>query len=102
MKKRKPQERTVVLLNPGTCRIYKNGGTRYKVDHARGRRTLDIDNELGEHVNVLAAGGDPPGAVWVSLDDVFTKRILVPRYYDSRWLDDFSRLIRAEGLTSIS
>jgi type I restriction enzyme M protein len=99
--KRKKGLRTVVLINPATCGIYKNGGTRYKVDHATGRRTEQIDNELGEHVAAYVAGKLPPGAVRVSIDSVFRKRLLVPRYYDARWLDDFNALLKAEDLTAV-
>src|SRR5436190_12812250 len=102
MSAKKKGPRTVVLLNPATCGIYKNGGTRYKVDQRTGRRTEEIDNELGEHVAALVAGKQPPGAVRVSVEDLFKKQILVPRYYDSRWVDDFNTLLKAQGLKAVS
>jgi len=92
----------VVFLNPFTCGIYKDGGARYKIDPATGRRTDEIDNELGEQVGLLLSDADVPGAVRVNIEDVFSKRVLVPRYYDTRWLDDFKVLLEREGLESVS
>ncbi len=92
----------VVFLNPFTCGIYKDGGARYKIDPQTGRRTDEVDNELDEHVGLLLSDADVPGAVRINIEDVFGKRVLVPRYYDTRWLDDFKVLLVREGLESIS
>lgn len=50
----------VVVLNPRTCGIYNNGGTRYKTDPATGRRTDEVDNELIEHVAAYLEGARRP------------------------------------------
>lgn len=92
----------VVFLNPFTCGIYKDGGARYKIDPQTGRRTDEVDNELGEHVGLLLSDANVPGAVRMNVEDVFRKRVLVPRYYDTRWLDDFKILLEREGLESVS
>lgn len=93
---------TVLLLNPITCGTWKDGGIRYKVDHTTGRRLKGIDNELDEHVQSFLGGERPPGSVEVPVDDVFRKGILVPRYYDDRWLEDFRAFLAREGLRSVS
>lgn len=49
----------VVFLNPRTCGIYKDGGTRYKTDPKTGMRTAEVDNELIEHVNLFLSGKVP-------------------------------------------
>lgn len=43
-----------------------------------------------------------PGTVRVTLQDIFSSGVLVPRYYDTRWLDEFHTLLTAENLESIS
>ncbi|MHB1420849.1 MAG: Eco57I restriction-modification methylase domain-containing protein [Bacillota bacterium] len=40
-------KRKVFFLNPKTCGVYKNGGTRYRVDE-HGYRTSELDNEFIE------------------------------------------------------
>lgn len=92
----------VVFLNPFTCGIYKDGGARYKIDQATGLRTKEIDNELGDYSSKWVAGIESPGTVRVPVDDVLAKGVLVPRYYDTRWEDDFHVLLATEGLESIS
>ncbi len=97
-----PFEGEVVFLNPFTCGVYKDGGKRYKVDRETGLRTEQIDNELGEHVARFVDGEDAPGLIRASLEDVFSKQVLVPRYYDERWLDGLRRLVDREGLGTTS
>lgn len=92
----------VVFLNPFTCGIYKDGGARYKIDQATGLRTTDIDNELGDYATKWVAGVEAPGTVRVALSEVFSTGVLVPRYYDERWVEDFDALITANGLEAIS
>lgn len=92
----------VVFLNPFTCGVYKDGGRRYKVDSETGLRTDEIDDELGEHVRQFMQGEEVPGAIRAPLEEVFSNQVLVPRYYDDRWLDDFRRLISRENLGSVS
>jgi type I restriction enzyme M protein len=102
MKKRTGRPQAVALLNPATCGIYKSGGTRFKVDHETGRRLAEVDDELAEHVASFVAGREPPGLVRVATKDAFEKRILVPRYYDQRYMAPFEELLEAHGLQSIS
>ena len=92
----------VVFLNPRTCGIYKDGGTRYRTDTATGRRTEEIDNELIEHVDTYLSGDLPPGAARVKLGSIFSRQVLVPTYYDRRYLEKFAALIRQEGLDAVS
>ena len=93
---------TVAMLNPATCGIYKKGATRFRVAPATGRRTDQIDNELGDHVSAYLAGKQPAGFAAVPLKDVENSRILVPRYFDGRWLGDFRALIAREKLHYVS
>lgn len=97
-----PSENEVLLLNPATCGVYKNGGARYKVDHNTGRRSGELDNELGENVDTLLAGLEPAGAARVAVDEIFARRILVPRYYDERWVSDFRDLVGRLKVHTIS
>ena len=92
----------VALLNPATCGIYKDGRTRYVVDPQSGRRTQEVDNQLGEHVEKYVAELDVPGATYIDVGDIFEKRVLVPRYYDMRWLDDFRQMLAKENLEAVS
>src|SRR5437868_1298444 len=62
-----PKRPPVVFLNPRTCGIYKDGGTRFKTDPKTGRRTADIDNELLDHVTAYLENKLPPGSTRVGL-----------------------------------
>ena len=93
---------SVVILNPATCGVNSNGGTRYKVNRTTGRRMNEVDDELNEHVDLYLAGADVPGKVEVSLADLFQNRNLVPRYYDKRWDQDFRVYLNEHGLESIT
>lgn len=92
----------VVFLNPRTCGIYKDGGTRYKTDPVTGLRTTEIDNELMEHVESYLAGNKPVGSATVPLSSVFDASVLVPTYYDSRYQSRIEELLVAEGLKGIT
>lgn len=103
MAKKTPfDESSVLLLNPATCGINKDGDTRYKIDPQSHKRTTLIDNQLGDHVATLLAGENPPGAVRVKLHEVFAKGVLVPRYYDRRLDSDYENLCARERLNSVS
>ena len=52
----------VVFLNPRTCGIYKDGGTRFKTNPDTGLRTTEIDNQLAEQVDRYLRGIMPDGA----------------------------------------
>lgn len=93
---------SVVFLNPKTCGIYKDGGTRYKTDQDTGMRTAEVDNELIEHVNVYLAGQTPPGMASVDLEAIFSRKILAPTYYDDRYNECIKQLLNSEGLEGIT
>jgi type I restriction enzyme M protein len=92
---------TVFMLNPKTCGIYKNGGVRYKIDSA-GARTKQEDNELIEHVELMKAGKAVPGYYSIPLKTVYDAGLLVPRYYDRRWDNEFEKFIIENSFSSIS
>lgn len=90
----------VFFLNPRTCGIYKNGGTRYKVD-AHGVRSDEVDNELLDHVQAYVLRRKPEGCVEVS-PKVARSGVLVPRYFDSRWNEPFEHLKVVRGFDEIT
>ena len=92
----------VVFLNPRTCGIYKDGGTRFKTDPATGLRTTAVDNELADHVHRYLDGTLPDGAIRVPLSDVIDNQVLVPTYYDGRYVRPIHQLCKAEGLEGMS
>lgn len=92
----------VVFLNPRTCGIYKDGGTRYKTDQKTGMRTTELDNELIEHVNIFLSGKLPDGAAKMSLDRAFENKVLVPTYYDNRYKKRIYKLLEEEKLEGIT
>lgn len=98
-KKRFPKGK-VFFLNPRTCGVYKNGGTRYKVDE-HGARQAEVDNELLDHVQAFIAGKKPAGSVEVSAKTA-RAGVLVPRYFDCRWNEAFDQLKAASDLNEIS
>ncbi len=102
MRDQPEQTESVTFLNPFTCGIYKNGALRYKFDPKTGKRTDKIDNELGDQVRSFLDYTDVPGSTKVPLDKVFGQQILVPRYYDERWVSNFYDLIQNEELNAVS
>jgi len=92
----------VVFLNPRTCGIYKDGGTRYKTDPKTGMRTAEVDNELIEHVNLFLSGKLPAGAAKVPLTRAFDDKVLVPTYYDERYQERIHKLLKEERLEGIT
>jgi type I restriction enzyme M protein len=92
----------VLFLNPRTCGIYKDGGTRYKTDPSTGKRTAEVDNQLIEHVDLLLSGGMPEGAARVPQSQVFHRRVLVPTYYDARYEHDIKMLLDEDKLDGIT
>jgi type I restriction enzyme M protein len=93
---------TVVFLNPTTCGLYKDGGTRYKIDPATGKRSNVVDNEMIEHVTAFLGGDTPPGMARMPVAEAYNRRVLVPRYYDGRWREEFEAMLRTRRLRSIS
>lgn len=94
--------RDVVFLNPRTCGIYKDGGTRFKTDPATGLRTTEVDNQLAEHVDRYLSGTLPEGAAKVPLSKAFDSHVLVPTYYDARYLLPIHELVKKENLDGMS
>ena len=93
----------VVFLNPKTCGIYKDGGTRFKTDPATGKRTKEVDNELIDHVMQYLEGvSSPLGASSIALEKAFDKRVLAPTYYDERFNDEIHTLLAKEDLNGIT
>lgn len=95
-------EDEVVFLTPHTCGIHKKGKPLFKVDPETGQRTREIDNEMLEFVRRFLAGEDFEGCTIVAMEEVFERKVLVPRYYDSRWTAGFRRLLQDMGVGSIS
>ncbi len=81
----------VVMLNPRTCGIYKNGARRFKVT-TDGKRTGELDNQMLEHVLAWKSGAMPPGAAEVPIEEALKSDVLVPTYYDSRYDVTFEAL----------
>ncbi len=92
----------VVFLNPRTCGIYKSGLERYKTDSTTGRRTSEIDNELLEHVMMYLDGKSPPGLAAAPWDEVLKSRVLVPTYYDPRYVEGINKLLKDQGLSGVT
>ena len=97
-----PKSGFVSLLNPRTCGIYKDGGTRYKTDSNTGSRTNEVDNELLEHVDVYLRGDSPPGLARPCVSQVLSRRVIVPTYYDPRFNEGISELLRSNHLKGIT
>jgi type I restriction enzyme M protein len=93
---------SVMFLNPRTCGIYKDGGTRFKTDAKTGIRTTEIDNELLEHVTAYLQKGMPSGAARIGLEEVFGRQVLVPTYYDQRYDDGIEQLLEDNGLEGVT
>ena len=92
----------VVFLNPKTCGIYKDGGTRFRTDSATGLRTTEVDNELADHVEQYLQGTLPEGAIRVQLSHIVDNHVLVPTYYDARYTHPIAELIEREDLEGVS
>lgn len=89
---------SVVFLNPRTCGVYKDGGTRYVVDATTGKRTKDIDDELNAHVDAWLAGKTAAGEAEIPLDEVFKRQVLVPTYYDPRYEQAMTTFLKKNKL----
>lgn len=100
--KRQQLDDTVVFLNPKTCGVYKDGGTRYVVDSGTGRRSTNVDDELNTFVDAWLAGKSPPGEARITLEDVAKRQVLVPTYYDPRYEDAVAKFLGKNGLASIA
>ena len=90
----------VVIMNPQTCGIYKNGSDRFVVDKD-GKRTNVIDNELLRLANEYASGHMKELFV-VPLSKTYASDVLVPRYYDQSLQQPFEKLKKKYGFKGIS
>jgi len=97
-----PGKNTIVFLNPRTCGIYKDGGTRFTTDFKTGKRTTEVDNELLQHVDAYLAGQKPPGMATLAPEEVFKKRVLVPTYYDHRLNEPINNLLARKNVKGVS
>lgn len=79
----------VVFLNPRTCGIDQKG-------------KYTEDNELKDHIDAYLKGGSPRGYSEVRLEEVYRKKILVPRYWDQSYLEPLQRFLSERGLTGIT
>jgi type I restriction enzyme M protein len=100
MRKKRFPKGQVFFLNPRTCGIYKNGGTRFRVDK-HGARTERVDNELLEHVEGFVSGAKPEGMAVVPLAKA-NAGVLVPRYFDNRWDEPFEKLKAAKKFDELT
>lgn len=98
----KLNKKEVIFLNPRTCGINKDGAVLYKIDLENSRRTQEVNNEMLDQVEELLAGKLPTGANKINSKDAFNKKVLVPRYYDARWLEEFDQLCSKHNLKSVS
>jgi type I restriction enzyme M protein len=92
----------VVLINASTCGLLRRGGPRFKIDPETGRHTEELDNDLGENVEAFLKGTNAPGTYWVPVQEVFDKRVLVPRYYDERLVEGFRAFLKEEQVDYIT
>jgi len=100
MKTKQKKRDIVTFLNPRTCGIYKNGGTRFKTDPTTGRRTHEVDNELIDCVEAFLASKKSSGDAHVTVSDVFRSGVLVPTYYDHRYNDPIEALLKEHGISA--
>lgn len=92
----------IVLLNPRTCGIYKNGGTRYKTDAKTGRRTNLVDNELIDAVNAYLSGKKSPGEARIRPSKLFESAVLAPTYYDQRYNAGIKTFLKKHSVSGVS
>ena len=93
----------VPFLNPKSCGIYKDGKPRYKIDKATGKKsTTEIDNELIEAVEQFTAGKKCPSRFDVSANEIFTKSVAVPTYFDTRPNRPIEQLLKEMGVRGVT
>lgn len=92
----------VLLLNPVTCWIYKNGWKRYKVDE-NWTRTNVIDNQMLEHVEQLNALWTIPKS-WSIQEEwkIVMNDVFVPSYYNPVWDEEFNDLLSNLGCSFLN
>jgi type I restriction enzyme M protein len=92
----------VVFLNPRTCGIYKNGKPRFKTNPKTGKRTTEVDNELIDAVKAYLEEKHSPGEAALPLEEVFSRKILVPTYYDHRYDKGIESLLQDLSVESVT
>ncbi|MDA2040170.1 hypothetical protein PDN58_22425 [Bacillus cereus] len=78
------KEKHILISNPLTCGINKDGLEQYKVDPITGLRSkTDIDNQLAENVDEILAGNiKSKHTRYVEENIVKDSKVLVPQYHD--------------------
>lgn len=78
------KDNKVLVSNPLTCGINKDGLEQYKVDILSGARSkTDIDNQLEESVNEILAGEIKNiHTKYIDVETVKNSRVVVPQYHD--------------------
>lgn len=90
---------SVIILNPQTCGIYKNGSDRFVVDKS-GKRTDIIDNELLRLAQAYSVGHMDELYI-IPLSETYRSDVLVPRYYDHSLQTPFEILKAKHGFDGI-
>ena len=93
---------SITFLNPKTCGIYKNGSTRFKTDPETGKHTEEIDNELIETVKEFHSSKQSGCRFDISANEVFSKRVIVPTYYDTRFNGATATILEQLGVGGIT
>ena len=94
----------VLIVNAQTRGINKDGHEQYTVDLGTGQRSTDINDQLADYVDQVAAGEiEEPHVSYVSRAELSNAAVLVPKYYDRSSLDDFEAFISEHaGVSSIA
>lgn len=90
------QDGKVLIINAPTCGINKDGNEQYVIDRSSGARLENIDDQLWDSVEDLMTfedGNEIEHTVYVSMDIIDSKRILVPSYYDYETIDNIKELV---------
>src|SRR4051812_21739120 len=86
----------ILISNPSTCGINKDGLEQYKVDSVTGVRSLtDIDNELAESVTEVVKGAiKNPHTRYVDKQIVLSSKVLVPQYHDKTTIEQIKEVFK--------
>lgn len=115
----------VVILNPKTCGIYKNGSDRFIVNK-KGQRTKEIDNELLRLATAYAKTKYPKnssgscnnivltdkieensseeefGIYEIPLSEMYEKDVFVPQYFDRSLQKPIEKLMEEQDFNCVS
>lgn len=84
----------VLVANPITCGINKDGLEQYKVDSSTGDRSkTEIDNELKMHVDEIISGNISSDKVkYIDYSSMIESKVIVPQYHDNTTIRDIELL----------